>query len=300
MRRALGAEKLNLLGFSYGTHLGLATIRQHGARLNRVALVGTEGPNHTRKLPGGSQRSIERLSKLIAQDPTVGAKVPDFAGMLKRLLDRLEKEPVTVSVADAKKRQPVDVKVGKFGLQWLIVRDLGDTNDLPNFPAFLYTIDRGDYSMLSRLVERRFNEYSARMPVMTLVMDASSGATRERDARIAKEAKTALLGNVMNFPFPEVGEVLGNHDLGDEFRSPIRTDVPTLFISGSLDNNTPSFQADEVRRQFKHSAHVVVENAGHESMLDQPQIRQAIVDFLLGKDVSRVKVGLPLNFNPIS
>ena len=300
LRRALGAEKINLLGFSYGTHLGLATIRQHGARLNRVALVGTEGPNHTRKLPSSSQQSIERLSKLIAQDPTVGSKVPDFAGMLKRVLDRLEKEPVTVSVTDSKKRQPVDVKVGKFGLQWLIVRDLGDTNDLPNFPAFLYAIDRGDYSMLSRLVERRYNEYSAAMPMMTLVMDVSSGATRDRDAQIAREAKTALLGNVMNFLFPEIGEVFGNPDLGDGFRSPIRTDVPTLFVSGTLDNNTPPFQADEVRRQFKQSAHIIVENAGHESMLDKPQVRQAIVDFLLGKPVSRVKIALPpLQFNPI-
>jgi pimeloyl-ACP methyl ester carboxylesterase len=299
LRRALGAEKLNLLGFSYGTHLGLATIRQHGARLNRVALVGIEGPNHTRKLPASSQQSIERLSKLIAQDPTVGPKVPDFAGMLKRALDRLERQPATVTITDRKTRKPLEVKVGKFGLQWLIVRDLGDTNDLPNFPAFLYTIDRGDYSMLARLVERRFNEYSAGMPMMTLVMDASSGATRERDAQIAREAKTALLGNVMNFPFPEIGEVFGNPELGDGFRSPIRTNVPTLFISGSLDNNTPPFQADEVRQQFKQSTHIVVENAGHESMLDQPQIRQAIVDFLLGKDVSRVKVALPLHFNPI-
>ncbi len=299
LRRALGAEKLNLVGFSYGTHLGLASIRQHGAHLNRVVLVGTEGPDHTRKLPGSSQRSIERLSKLIAQDPSVGPKVPDFTGMLRRVLDRLEKEPITVRITDRRK-QPVDVKVGKFGLQLLMMRDLGDTNDLPGFPAFLYTIDQGDYSMLSRLVERRFNEYGAGIPVMTLVMDASSGASRDRDARIAREAKTALLGNVMNFPFPEIGEVFGNPDLGDKFRSPIRTGVPTLFVSGVLDNNTPPFQADEVRRQFKQSTHIVVENAGHESMLDKPQVRQAIVDFLLGKDVSQVKIALPpVKFRPI-
>src|SRR5262245_8761820 len=155
--------------------------------------------------------------------------------------------------------------------------------------------------MLSRLVERRFNEYSAGMPVMTLVMDASSGATRERDVRIAREAKTSLLGDVMNFPFPAIGEVFGNPDLGDKFRSPIQADVPTLFISGSLDNNTPPFQADETRRRFKQSAHIVVENAGHESMLDRPETQQAIVDFLLGKDVSRVKIALPpLKFRPIS
>ena len=40
LRKALGAEKLNLVGFSYGTHLGLACLRYHGKKLNRVVLIG--------------------------------------------------------------------------------------------------------------------------------------------------------------------------------------------------------------------------------------------------------------------
>src|SRR5439155_13844965 len=38
LRKALGVAKVNLVGFSYGTHLGLAAIRYHGDHLNRVAL----------------------------------------------------------------------------------------------------------------------------------------------------------------------------------------------------------------------------------------------------------------------
>ena len=38
LRKALGVEKVNLVGFSYGTHLGLACIRYHGKNLNRVVL----------------------------------------------------------------------------------------------------------------------------------------------------------------------------------------------------------------------------------------------------------------------
>ena len=300
LRKALGAAKLNLVGFSYGTHLGLAVIRQHAANLNRVVLIGTEGQNHTRKLPGSSDISLERLSKLAAQDPAVGSKLPDFVGTLKRVLARLEKEPITLTINDQKTRKPIEVKIGKFGLQLILMRDLGDTNDLPFFPAMIYTIDKGDYSMLKRLVERRFNEYGAGVSLMTFMMDAASGATKQRDVQIAREAQTAMLGNVMNFPFPEIGEVLGNPDLGDKFRSPINTSVPTLFISGSLDNNTPPFQADEVRRTFKRSTHLIVENAGHESMLTETSVQQVIADYLLGQDVSKTKLALPpLKFRPI-
>jgi pimeloyl-ACP methyl ester carboxylesterase len=300
LRRALGVERVNLVGFSYGTHLGLATIRYHGAHLGRVALIGTEGQNHTRKLPSTSQKSLERLARVARADPIVGPKVPDMMGMLKRVFDRLEKEPITVRVMDRRKNQPVDVLVGKFGLQFIILIDLGDTNDLPVFPALFYTMDRGDYSVLARFVEKRYNQYGSGINMMTLVMDASSGATKERDAEIAREAKDAIFNDTINFPFPDIGRVFGSPDLGDEYRSAIRTSVPTLFISGTFDNNTPPFQADEVRKSFKHSAHIIVENAGHESSLVEPRVQQAMVDFLRGKDVSKVKISLPpLRFEPI-
>jgi pimeloyl-ACP methyl ester carboxylesterase len=300
LRRALGVEKVNLVGFSYGTHLGLATIRYHGAHLNRVALIGTEGQNHTRKLPSTSQKSLEQLARAVAADPTVGPKVPDMVGLLKRVLERLEKEPITVRVNDRRRGQPVDLKIGKFGLQFIILIDLGDTNDLPVFPALLYTIDKGDYSILARFVEKRYNQYGAGISMMTLVMDASSGATKERDAQIAREAEDAIFNDTINFPFPEIGSVFGNPDLGDEFRSPIHTSVPTLFISGTFDNNTPPSQPEEVRRTFKHSTHIIVENAGHESSLVDPRVQQAMVDYLRGKDVSKVKISLPpLRFDPI-
>lgn len=300
LRKALGAEKLNLVGFSYGTHLGLACIRYHGPNLNRVVLIGTEGPDHTNKLPSTSDASLKRLAKLAASAPELEGKVPDLVAMLREVLTRFEKQPVTVQITDQRTKKPVEVKVDKGGLQFLIMRDLGDTNDLPIFPAWFYTMHQGDYSILSRFVERRYNQFGGGVSLMTVVMDASSGTSKARTAKIEEEAKTALLGEMVNFPFPGIDEAVGNPDLGDKFRSPIHTSVPTLFISGTLDNNTPSFQADEVRRTFQKSTHLVVENAGHESMLVDARVQQAMVDYLRGGDVSKTKIALPpLKFNAI-
>lgn len=300
LRKALGAEKLNLVGFSYGTHLGLACIRYHGKNLNRVVLIGTEGPDHTDKLPSTSDESLKRLTQIAAKDAGIGSKVPDLTATLKRVLDRFEKEPVTITITDQRTKKPVDVKVGKVGLQFLIMRDLGDAQDLPIFPLWFYTMDKGDYSILKRFVERRYNQYGAGISVMTLAMDISSGTSKARKERIAKEAKTALLGDIMNFPLSEMGDLLGNPDLGDVYRSPVKTNVPTLFVSGTLDNNTQPFQADEVRKTFESSTHIIVENAGHESMLIDAKVQQTMVDYLRGQDVSKVKIVLsPLKFEPI-
>jgi pimeloyl-ACP methyl ester carboxylesterase len=293
LRKALGVERVSLVGFSYGTHLGLAVIRYHGANLNRVTLIGTEGQNFTHKLPSSSDRSLKRLSDLAAADPQIAAKLPDLYGTLKRILERLAKEPATVTITDRRGSKFVNVTVGKFGLQAILMIDLGDTNDLPIFPALIYTIDKGDYSILSRFVEKRYNQFGTGGSVMSFVMDAGSGATKDRWDRIRKEAVTALLGDTVNFPFPEISAVFGNPDLGDDYRSAIVTGVPTLFVSGELDNNCPSFQADEVRKTFKQSTHLIVANAGHESMLVIPTIQQSIVDFLNGADVSQRSLSIP-------
>ncbi|HKY05439.1 MAG TPA: alpha/beta hydrolase, partial [Blastocatellia bacterium] len=196
--------------------------------------------------------------------------------------------------------KPVDVKIGKFGLQHLIFRDLGDTNDLPIFPAWFYSMDKGDYSILSRFVERRYNQYGSGLSVMTLVMDTSSGATRARRQRIERESESAMLGEAMNFPILNLGSVIDNLDLGESYRLPIRTTVPTLFLSGDFDNQTPPFQADEVRRLFKSSTHIIVKNAGHESMFTESRVQQVIADYLRGQDVSGAQISLtPLKFAAI-
>ena len=300
IRKALGAEKLNLVGFSYGTHLGLACIRYHGESLNRVVLIGAEGPDHTEKLPSTSDAAVRRLAKIAAADPEIGPKAPDLYATLRRVLQKLEKEPAKVTIMDRRANKPVDLTVDHDGLRFLIRMDLGDTNDLPIFPAWFVTMDRGDYSILARFAERRYNQFGAGAPIMTLMVDGASGATAKRRKQIEREAKTSILSDMMNFPSFFVPGISEGTDLGDDFRSPIKTNVPTLFFSGELDNNTQPFQADEVRRTFKNSTHIIIPNAGHESMLTEERCQRAMVDFLNGKDVSTVKIALPpLKFVPI-
>ena len=97
----------------------------------------------------------------------------------------------------------------------------------------------------------------------------------------------------MNFPFPEICQAIGVRDLGAGFRAPIRSDVPTLFISGTLDNNTPPFQAEEMKWGFTRATHLIVENAGHEDTMPNREVQKAMVDFLRGQDVSGRRIALP-------
>jgi hypothetical protein len=55
-----------------------------------------------------------------------------------------------------------------------------------------------------------------------------------------------------------------------------------------------------VRKTFKTSTHLIIDNAGHESMLVDERVQQTITDYLRGQDVSKVRINLPpLKFQPI-
>src|SRR5262245_19467300 len=72
---ALGAPRLRLWSISYGTHLALSMMRRHPERVDRAILAGTEGPDHTLKLPMNTERLLERVATLAAQDSAVHAAV---------------------------------------------------------------------------------------------------------------------------------------------------------------------------------------------------------------------------------
>jgi len=293
LRLALGAERLNLLGFSYGTHLGLSAIRRHPESLGRVALVGVEGPDHTRKLPSSLDTQVRKLALLAANDPSVGELVPDMYALLERVLAKLEENPIQVPL-ELPDGQKIEVPVGPHGLQMILSWDLGDGNDFPVFPALLATIDRGDPSLLAWFVRKRAPRMSGGVGGLYYAMDGASGASPERWERIAREAPDAILGNVANGLFPAAIDAIGIQPMDEAFRGPILSEVETLFVTGTLDSNSPPYQAEEVRWGFIRSDHLVVENAGHEDMLVNPEVRAVLRDFFAGEDVSDRHVALPV------
>ena len=107
-------------------------------------------------------------------------------------------------------------------------------------------------------------------------MDCASGTSVERMARINREIAGGLLGVMTNFPFPQVCErVEVRRRCRSRIAQPIVSMLPTLFISGTLDSNTPPYQAEEVRWGFPNSIHLIVENAGHESTLPLPEVAES-------------------------
>lgn len=296
LSQVLDARKLNILAISYGTHLALAAARQNPGIIDRMVLIGTSGPDHMHHLPSTYDKQIEKISILAAQDSAVSTKVPDMRGLLNKILLKLEKTPINIRVKENSTGDSIDVPVGKFGLQFILRLDAGDASDFVLFPAMLYGMDNGDYTILQEYVEKRYNQLNGDYASAIGVMRTASGASKARLARIHQEGRAAILGNAMNTPDIYAKNYWGSIDLGDEYRTLFKSDVPTLFVSGSMDSNTPVSNVAEIMKKFSNAQHVVIEYAGHEDMLSNAQVQKMFIGYFAGTKpvVERILLDKPV------
>ena len=300
LRRALGAEKISLWGISYGTHLAFAAIRRHPTSISRAILAGTEGPDHTYKLPSSVQRHLEDLNEMVRADTGIGKAIPDLTALIKDVFDKLDREPATVAITDPLTKQQVRVTVNKYVMQRIVANNIGTTVTAA-FPALFDRAAKGDYEDAAHAWLNTTREPLG--SAMSYMMDCASGQTAERRERIRREASLTLLGAVSNDPFPDVCEAWDAPDLGDNFRSPVKSDVPVLFISGTLDVRTPVENAEEYRSGFPNSHHLVLDGAVHSDplFLSSPKIKDVMLEFMSGRPLSTTRITVsPITFRPLA
>jgi pimeloyl-ACP methyl ester carboxylesterase len=301
LRVALGVPKISLWAISYGTHLGLAMLKRHPHSVDRAILAGIEGPAHTIKLPSNIQKHLEHLDRTAKRDPELTRRIPSFTGLMRQVLAQVDRTPVVVEITDPATKRTGQVTITKFILQLLTAAAFGTGE--AELPRQYYQMAQGDFSF----VAQQWVEYLAfmkrRASAMSCMMDCSSGISPARKRRVAAEAKRTLLGDVMDFPFMGVCTAWGNPDLGESFRAPVRSTVPTLFISGTLDVRTPPSNAEEVRRGFTNSVHLIIDGAVHSDplFLSSPKIKDMMMEFMRGEKISTTKIALlPLKFESVS
>ncbi len=281
LRIALGVEKINLLAHSYGTQLAQAFVRAHPASVARLVLIGSRGMDTARKLPHEPDAFLPRLAALAKADATVGAKFPDLMATLTRVLAKADRAPIEVPIEDEKKKLTT-YRVGGYALRFIVAKFyLNDPDSARYLPKFLDEIDAG-----RRPWSLTFNVLQImRSPISFtwFTVDAATGVSPARAELIRTQATTALLGDAMNFPFPDINEVWRVPDHGDAFRAPVKSAVPTLFVAGTLDGITPVAQTREIMAGFSEARLLVVENGGHNSQLRPPEVAAGIAGFFASR-----------------
>jgi pimeloyl-ACP methyl ester carboxylesterase len=111
VREALGYDKINLVGYSYGATAAQYYLRQHQAHVRTMALGGgslLDVPVFELWAHNG-QRALDIIFDRCQAETACHAAFPDLRAEFKALLARLAKEPVTETLPDSSDAQPGSV-----------------------------------------------------------------------------------------------------------------------------------------------------------------------------------------------
>lgn len=294
LRKVLGAEKLDLWGISYGTHLAMAAAKYYPNSIGRMVLASSEGLDHTVKLPARSDLHLKRVAKELAAS---GKPYPDLLKLMTQVHQQLKDKPATIMVKDPRSGNTFEMTVGDIEVQLLTAYIMTkDPENIARLPATYGAMAKGDFSHIGAyLAYIKHNMWQ--LNPMSMAMDAASGISKTRWQQVLTQSQNSVLWRAHNLPFPDAAKHLGIKDLGDDFRQPLKSDIPTLFLAGNLDGRTFIDSQRELAKGFSNSQFVTIERAGHNLFTSSPRVLEMMMAFYRGKTLKNRTITLaPIPF----
>ncbi|HYC60505.1 MAG TPA: alpha/beta hydrolase [Thermoanaerobaculia bacterium] len=281
VRRALGYEALNLYGTSYGTRVAIEYARRFPRRVRTLTLKGSVPPSVVVSTAFGrdSQRSLDLLFDDCAADRSCGAAFPALRTEFDAVLRRLRESPVAVRLSDVRGATgEVLVRITP-GLFATVTRSLlQSTGSAAELPLLIHEAAGGDFAPFARLAARlRLGAEKELSYGMTFAVSCSEDSAAAALAADAGEG--TFLGTYWRDQLVAACGVWGNSSVTTH-RQPLRSELPTLLISGTLDPATPPSYAEELRAQLPNSLHVEVRNGSHSFSGMTGCIDRIMVDFV--------------------
>ena len=297
LRVALGAEQLNLWGISYGSHLGLATLKYHPKAVNRAVFAGIEGLNETIKRPALTDQYFQRMQSRINDDPEAKAAYPDLQALMRRVHEKLNAQPAVVTITPRGSDTPLTVTLDGFAIQLLTSTTIADPSGFANIPLLYLALEQGQYDMVAQLLYQAFQGQAESFRGMPEAMDLASGITTERLAQIREEAESSVLGDALNFPMPHIAGIRPAIDLGDTFRDDFQSNTPVLLISSTLDGRTYPDASQALLKSLPNGQRLVVVNGGHNIFEADSRVADAVVSFFRSEPIPDSIVMDPPSFS---
>jgi pimeloyl-ACP methyl ester carboxylesterase len=290
LRQALGYDKINVFGGSYGTRAALVYLRLHGDHVRTITLEGVAPPQYRIPLAFSrtTQSSVDQLIDRCAADDACHKDFPDLRTEFQTIVDRLEKSPAQFAVKNpAGGTQPVTLSRGMF------VGNLRPLLYIPplvsEFPYLIHSAYQGDWSTYAAavlLVRGAIDTQIDRgMSLSVICAEDIPGVTEEM---IQHETAGTYLGDFQVRVYQNACREWAQAHIPSDFHAPIRSAVPVLLISGALDPATPPEASADAARDLSNSRVVVVKEGTHGT--GSPCIDGLIAEFVAQGAVSALDI----------
>jgi pimeloyl-ACP methyl ester carboxylesterase len=305
VRAALGYERINLYGASYGTRVAQHYLRRFPQRIRSVILDGVVpvglalGP----ATATDAERALLDIFARCTAMPACHARFGDPAADYRAVRAALKESTVPVSVHDPTTGEDTPFEFGPDHLA-SVLRLLSYTAEYAALlPLMLHgAAEREDYAPLAAqflLLERAYGE-SVAVGMHNSVVCAEDVPFFDLHAIDRAQLAATYMGTAQLDGLLAVCRLWPRGPVDADLHSPLLSDVPALLLSGGNDPVTPPAYARQAARAFRHRLLIVLEGFGH-GQLTAPCIDRVMARFVElgsadGVDVSCIRAARPMPF----
>jgi len=291
LRLALGIKEWNLYGISYGTRLALTALRDHRTGIRSVVIDSVYPPQTSlvTEPPASFARSLNLVFETCAADPACNAVYPNLKQVLFETVKKLNAVPAKLKLV-----QPDLGNIGTPGKQLdalmdgnaflsLIFQTLYGSDLLPSVPALIYQARDANYGIIAQLQGQLLSQLKDISRGMYFSVECYEEVPFDSldKAEAAYKAQGELAGALGSasgtFDSCRIWNVPKAPDLENQA---VKSDVPTLVISGQFDPITPPEWGKLASSTLSKSFFFEVPAAGHGPSLTVDCPQQMLLAFL--------------------
>lgn len=266
IRAALGYDQINIYGTSYGTRAALVYTRRHRAHVRTLVLkaVAPTTMRGTMDYARDTERALQRLFQACAGDSACTAAFPDPAGELREVLARADGGILRGRVPDPAGGPPVELPLSRGVVASTLLGVLQNSNAAVRLPQLVHTTYLGDTRALVEMIVGYRRGVDAALSLgMHLSVMCTEDAPRMDPIRAAVADRGTALGDYRVAQLAAACSQWVQGEVSPDYAEPVRSDVPALLVSGTLDPNTNERWGEEAARTLTRSTHVVIPNLSH-------------------------------------
>lgn len=268
VRAALGYDKINLFGASYGTRAAMIYLRQHPKSVRTVMLQGVAPTNMY--LPGDypvqTERALQGVLAECAADEACNKAFPNIKNETNMVLERLIKAPETVEFQVSGVPGPIKVTLSRNLAAEAIRYMLYNPGGAARVPLVLHQAAEGNFAPLAQNAFRfRKNLVGTGSNGMYLTVTCAEDIpwVKRSEGESRNFKLNTFLGDYRLEQQREACALWPRATVNSDYFKPVRSDVPVLIITGEWDPVTPPANGEFVARTFPNSLQVVVPHGAH-------------------------------------
>ncbi len=298
-REALGYERVNLLGVSYGTRLAMIYEWMYPDSLQRVIMLEVNTPGHFVWETEMIEAQLEDYAGLCAQDTNCRVRTSDLMGTMGALANDMPDQWLLFPIEADK------VKLISFVMFHESIQAPGNPFPLYGTAAIDMWLAAADGDASGMVLATMLNDLF--IPNMftwghLLAMGSNSGEYDDpaRDYRAEFAPPGSILGSPMSLLIWGMGTGWPVNPVPGEYTELQFSDVETLMEVGSVDFMTPPVGADELLPYLSRGELVTLREFGHGNTFwnSQPEARLHMLTtfFDSGQADASLYVYQPLDF----